>query len=228
MVSIKNQLPRTSGFALIVVLSTLAILTLLFAISTRLSLAHIQNQETEVLLAERSVLNVTLLRAVGATLAETRESGTFEVSVAEETYTLRAVDVGGLVDLNTAQPPLLEVYLTAIGLTNEEIARFRAWRQTSKRLLRIEDLIRVSGTETADRALLSATATVRSGRSGVSLEDAPEALQALLQTRWADAWATAPSGANFRIEHISPTGPLPVGVMHIQPDGMGKVLWVGS
>lgn len=72
MVAVKNHASRSSGFALIVVLSTLAILTLLFAISTRLSLAHIQTQETEVALAERHARNVALLRAVSAPLAEAR------------------------------------------------------------------------------------------------------------------------------------------------------------
>lgn len=228
MVAVKKQGAHTSGFALIVVLSTLAILTLLFAISTRLSLAHIQTQETEVLLAERSALNVALLRASTAPLAEARASGTYEVTVGDDTHTLRAVDVGGLVDLNTAQPPLLETYLTEIGLTNEEITRFRSWRQTSKRLLRIEDLIRVTAAQRADRALLLATATVHSGRTGVSLDDAPEVLRDLLQARWQDDWATAPSGVNFRIERIRQTGPLPVGVVNVRPDGRGKILWLGG
>ncbi len=175
------------------------------------------------ILAERSALNVTLLRAVRGPL----ESGPVEVTVGGEVHELRVTDVGGLVDLNTAQPPLLDAYLGAIGLTELEIARFRTWRQTSKRLLRIEDLLRVSEAVEADWALLMATATVYSGRPGVSLEDAPEAVRKVLEPVWQEVWASPASSVNFRVERVTGAGMLPVGVVHIRPDGEGKVLWAG-
>jgi hypothetical protein len=224
MITIKKHLSPTSGFALIVVLSTLAILTLLFAISTRLSLAHIQAQETELHIAERAALNKRLLHGVSGHLAEAREGGTYEITVDGQSYQLRVIDVGGLVDLNTASPPLLDAYLSALGMTQEEIARLRAWRQTSKRLLRVEDLIRVTGTTALDQSLLLQTATVHSGRPGVSLEDAPEALRDLIFARWDEAWTSPRSGMNFSVGAGGSGGKVSIGVAHVPPGGAVKIL----
>ena len=141
-----------------------------------------------------------------------------------ETHRLQVRDVGGFVDLNTAQPYLLDQYLSEIGLTSAEIEQFRTWRQTSKRLLRIEDLIRVTDAQDADRSLLLATATVYSGRRGVAMDQAPEALKDILDPLWNEAWATAPSGANFAVMRTDGLGALRLGVIHIRPEGDGKII----
>lgn len=181
-------------------LSTLSILTLLFAMATRLSLSHIQSQEMEIALAKRDVLHQALLGAAGEHLAQEAMTGAFEVVVGDKSYTLFAQDVGGLVDLNTSAPALLETYLSAIGLTAEEINQYRDWRKTPRRLLRVADLLRVTEAEGADLEVLLRTATVHSGRTGVSFVAMPEELRALFGARWQEAWEAPVSGVNFRVD----------------------------
>lgn len=205
-------------------LSTLAILTLLFAVSTRLSLAHLQTQNTELLLAERNATRVHLLETARDLLAKDSSIRDISVQLADTVYVIKVVDAGGLVDLNTASPNLLDSYLDAIGLTIEERERFRAWRQSSKRLLRFSDLIRVSDASDSDTTLLSATATVFSGRSGVSLQEASLETQDLLAPFWQDSWATAPSNSNFELFLIKENRVKRIGVVHLRPDGTTKIL----
>ncbi len=189
-------------------------------------MAHIQSQRSGEILAERAALNVSLLRAAADHLAEARESGAFDVSIGGQTYRLRAVDTGGLIDLNTAAPPLLEAYLTAMGLTDAEIRRFRDWRRGSKRLLRIGDLIRVSGAQSIDWEQFLRTATVYSGRSGAARDEMPDELWEMLERSWQQEWETAASGVNFEVFRDQDARDLPLGSVRAGSDGAAKLLFV--
>lgn len=226
MASFKEHRERHSGFALLVVLSTLAILTLLFAVSTRLSLAHIQGQGTERHLAEKSALRNELLTRMTHQFGALAEAGQFTISMSDEDYLIQVVNAGGLIDLNTANPRLLDAYLEGIGLKNENIKKFRDWRQSSKRLLRITDLQRVSGATDIDFATLRQTATVVSGRSGISPSDAPEMLTDLLASSWRDEWASAASSSNFEVFLLGGRADHRIGAFHLSGDGSVRSIWI--
>lgn len=213
------------GFALIVVLSALAILTLLFAISTRLSIAHIQRQNTELLIAERSFQNGEIVNAALVALASAdRAHGLpdkVEVQVNGESVTVEVIDVGGLVDLNTADPRLLQATFEALGLGPDELARYRDWRRYGRRLLQVDDLIRITGSQGIDRRLLRRITTVHSGRRGVSEQDAPARLLEALSGRIALVdFASAPSGVNVALFVTDPSSSVIryVGVAHAPLD----------
>lgn len=178
------------------------------------------------MLAERSALNIALLRAVVPQLAEERRSGEYQITLDGELYVLRAVDVGGLVDLNAAAPPLLEAYLTTIGLTPDEIQRVFEWRRTSKRFLRVEDLLRASGARALDVGLIRRTATVFSGRPGLAREEMPEELVGLLTPYWRDSWVSSASRVNFHLLFELDGHQWVVGAVHTQLTKSAKTLWV--
>lgn len=222
----KDHNAARKGFALLVVLSTLSILTLLFAISTRLSLAHMRAQDTDLILAERAAMNPVLLREAATELRRTPGTTTLAVELGDRAYDLAIVDAGGMIDLNAATPSLLDAYLGAIGLTSAERDRFRSWRRTTGRLLRVVDVPRISGASNLDLALLQETATVYSGRTGVAREVMPERLARLLPESLPPGWISAPSGTNFYVFRHLPEGLLPVGALHLRPSGVPKLLWV--
>lgn len=215
---------RRRGFALLIVLTTLTILTLLYGVSTRLGVAHLQIRSAEAELASRAAEGPMFLRAAALQVATNPITRT--VATSEGSGQIQIVDAGGMIDLNTAAPPLLDRYLDALGFRPDEIQRFRTWRQEGRRLLRRQDLIRVSGAEAADIATLALTATVVSGRTGVAADAAPDALTALLSPSAFDPYATPPSGVNFEVFLQNADRLTPLGAVHVRPDGSARFLRV--
>ena len=68
--------------------------------------------------------------------------------------------------------------------------------------------------------------TTQASPSGVSLDEAPEALRALLTTRWEEAWATPASGVNYQILREKPTGSLRLGIIHVRPTNESRIVWM--
>lgn len=165
---------RKHGFALVVVLFSLAILTLLFSAASTRTLASLQFSTGEVLASDRVQVRVELLDAL-VTLG-LPEGDVF-------VWSGRNADLqstGGLVDLNTAAPELLERLLIGYGLPATQRAdalqSYRTWRRSGWRLQRVSDFARIAGLADTDLPGIKGLATVHSGRTTISGEQAPIAL----------------------------------------------------
>lgn len=205
---------QKQGFALIVVLATLSILALLFAISSSRFLANLAGTEAELELARRQQENQAFAELALATFSsETSESFLREPLVFQQEdreLTLELQDVGGLVDLNTAAPDLLDALSTSLGIPDDAVQRFRQWRRTPYRLQGVSDFARVAGLSHETGLQLRQFATVHSGRFGIAPDLAPEALLELLQGSATigsalgvdipPVWQTPASGVNFRLD----------------------------
>lgn len=159
------------GFALVVVLFSLAILTLLFSAASTRSLASLQFSAAEVVASSREQARIEVLDAL---VALGRPEGDVLVWNGR---TFRLQSAGGLVDLNTAAPELLERLLNGYGLDAtaraDALQSYRTWRRTGFRLQRVSDFVRVSGLNGVDLPGLATLATVHSGRASLSGEQAP-------------------------------------------------------
>lgn len=201
------------GFALIVVLGTLSIIALLFAIAGTRVLARMSGTDTEMTLARtshetRALLELTLaLYEAGDGQVPTDVPLALELD--DGPVVLRLQDVGGLIDLNTAAPELLDRLAAQIGLDPGALEAYRTWRRTPHRLQSTADFSRAATVDPALALRLQGVATVFSGRRGIAPEVAPEAVLELLSDRPGPRetlvsalpadWITGPSGANFEV-----------------------------
>lgn len=224
--SYSNSASEQSGYALLVVLSALAILTALYAISSRLSLSASLRGGSEVRLAENGFENMeTLLAAIQNLDKGNSLAGQAVVSVNGSDKAINIVDVGGLVDLNSASPQLIDTLFRHLDMEHDAAERFREWRRTPYRLQRISDLKWIAGATPQTIALMKTVATVHSGRRGVNLENAPNSLVELLGEATLTQFATAPSGSNYAV--FDGTNGTRIGVIHLRPgDATPKFLLV--
>lgn len=166
------------GFALVVVLFSLAILTLMFSAASTRTLAGLQFNAGEVVVSDRFDERIEILDAL-KTLGRPEED---RLSWAGREIRLQSV--GGLVDLNTASPEILERLITGYELSATDIAsalqNYRTWRRQGYRLQRVSDFSRVTGIETEKLPNLKSLATVHSGRAVLSSEQMPTELLAHL------------------------------------------------
>lgn len=202
---------RGNGFAIIVVLASLLILTTVFAIASQRSLAHVQTQTVERTLAQRQFNHAEVLTALLSLDRDAFGADTVALPAPFDGLPLRLQDVGGLVDLNTAAPELLTRLLATLGAPDDAAARLREWRRTGQRLQRVDDLIRIAGLDAAERDNLLALATVHSGRQGIAAEVAPDAARDLA----GGLPQTAPSLVNFAVYLASDTRSALIGVISI-------------
>ena len=165
----KRKTPTQAGFALIVVLSSLLILTGLFAIAQARSMTALGAGASEKLLLQNAQRDEDLLQLAIAYRLGHPDGTTFEIAGVP----VLLQDVGGLIDLNTAAPELLDRLATGLGISSEKLSLFRTWRRTPHRLLSTADFSRLTGlpVETANR--LSGLSTVYSGRIGIAPETTP-------------------------------------------------------
>ena len=165
---------RKQGFALVVVLFSLAILTLLFSAASTRTLASLQFSAAEVVAATRAADRVEVLDAL-VTLG--RPEGD---RLEWDGRAVRLQSTGGLVDLNTGGPELLERLLVGYGLSAparaDALQSYRTWRRTGFRLQRVSDFARVAGLDPDTLPGIDRLATVHSGRATLSPEQAPLAL----------------------------------------------------
>jgi hypothetical protein len=187
------------GFALPVVLAGLLLATALFATAQIRSLAVISQLETE---------RVALLR-----LAESGDRLTLSISALLAAPDLRRLDlddasgrflmfqdVGGLIDLNSAHPELLDRLATHLGLEPAAMVPFRDWRRSGRRLLSVHDFARLTGMPPEAQAELPALATVFSGRFGIDPDSAPLPVLAIAGGRdLPPAFRSGPSSAIFSV-----------------------------
>ena len=158
---------KERGFAIVIVLFGLSIVTALYAISSTLTLASIKRNSIDARLAVEASTRFGLIEAISA--GTSFDEPVSMVDVAGVTLELR--EVSGLVDLNAASRPLLELFFDKAGYTRDQLETFLDWRADGRRLLRLEDLNRIAGPP-ARSADLYRLATIYSGKQGV----APEAI----------------------------------------------------
>lgn len=169
-----------AGFAIIVVLSGLLIVTALFAVASKRSIGHLNELSAEQSILENMNLDFALLEVVSKLdAAEITESQTNQIALTPD-LTVYLQDVGGLIDLNTAHPNLLAALFDRLGFPYDATEKYVSWRREGRRLLRVCDIYRIVGTEDACTDQLKEIATVFSGRSGVSAREAPDAFWALM------------------------------------------------
>ena len=215
---------RRGGFAIIVVLSSLLVLTALFAIASQRSLSHIYGQASERDLVVRRTANAEILTLLIGLPPPVLSDGNITLPEPYADISLRIQDVGGLVDLNTASPELLDRMYGQLGISPSAAAEFRSWRRDGRRLLRVSDLIRITGRQGTD---LDTIATVYSGRRGIAADLAPPEVVHLFGNAVGDipaAFQSAPSGANYSIydEQGNHLGVISVSAQ----DGQSRVLEV--
>ena len=225
---INRPASRRHGFALIVVLSSLAILTIIFSVASSRTMSRLLDGATEGKLAQRGATNRELLQLALQlkSTAAGRDKTEFRVTLNGQDYVLFLQDVGGLIDLNTAAPDMLEKVVDAFDLGPEAMADYIAWRRSGRRLLRVGDFLRVTGAGQERLAELQAIATVHSGRHGIAPDVAPARVLALLErAELPPTWLSPPLGVNYAVGLHEGTGARRIGVVHLgQGAGDGRVL----
>lgn len=168
-----------SGFALIAVLFSLVILVLLFGSAQKNFVAHAtflgaQYHREDRNLVDKDLIAIIQLHSVSPDIISVEFDG--------ETLLVSFQDVGGLVDLNTASPDLMNLLLTNIGIENvsDILLTYRNWRRQGYQLQRISDFARVTGLPFTVTDQLAHLSTVKSGRKGIDVATAPVALLEIL------------------------------------------------
>ncbi|WP_170328202.1 hypothetical protein [Ruegeria arenilitoris] len=205
---------RKQGFALIVVLSTLSIVALLFAITSSRFLTKLTTSEAELELGSRQQENRVMAELAldvfseGVGQVDPREPLVFQQGGRELALVMQ--DVGGLVDLNTAAPDLLDALCASLSIPSDAVERFRKWRRTPYRLHSVADFARVAEIPYEDGLRLKEYATVHSGRFGVAPDLAPGdlverlvgsvSLGGVQGSEFPVSWQTPASGTTFRVD----------------------------
>ena len=211
----KQSVKSSRGYALIVVLSTLSLLALLFAMTSLRSLSNIHFFETEKKILVQNERKTHLLRAALSALKSdsARVAQGVQITWSEENVELEFQDVGGLVDLNTADLTTLHVLFDHLELNREALDRYVAWKQSGSDLVRLETFLQIVEAPEGLSSLLHTSATLWSGRRGISIDVAPMGL--------VDADARAPiagtrspsSRVNFHVLEVEERRSKPIGVI---------------
>lgn len=171
------------GFALIAVLSSLTMVALLFAISSRLTLASQSFYATEKRILETQQETAMILRLIGNIDREDalRVFDSWEASVGSRGF-VRLQDVGGLIDLNTTTPDVISRLVQEFGGTTSKVANYFEWRRSGHRLYRIGDFLNFFSISANETTRLQSVATLFSGRRTFDGAIAP--LQVYDATGW--------------------------------------------
>lgn len=234
MDAMPQQTKDNNGFALVVVLFSLAVIGILFAVASTRTLTKLQESATERTLIVRHQSEMDILNlAIGwKSLPENQGMNSFEIELNDNRYQIRLLDVGGLIDLNTASPELLGILFDWIGASQDAIIRFRDWRRSGNRLQRVSDLFTIAGIAAPADIELAQYATVFSGRRGVAIDEAPSLLVDLIKrTAGPDAdtdsrFASAASNVNFLVvvSKLGSRNEKIVGTIHVVGDRDGRIL----
>lgn len=196
-----NKLHK-SGFALIVVLSSLVIISILYTIVATSNISRVISHKTTEQAAsnqhQKRALLLLCAEIVGRSGERIDPRQPFGLSIGHRAYTISLRDVGGLVDLNTANPELLEHFLKTFGLSEPEVRDYRKWRRAPNRAQRIRDLTHIAKMDPQRLQQLRSLSTVNSGRAGISIDDAPDALKTILGSQL-QRWSSPPSGEIFQV-----------------------------
>jgi hypothetical protein len=171
-----NRADRQSarkGFALIVVLFSLTVLTLIFGTASLRTLTHIEGVQLSERIAaaeHETTRRADLLLQLGPSVLDPDQT-------IEALGEISVQPVTGLIDLNTASPALLETLLKGYGLADstvsDALSDYRTWRREGRVFLRVADFYRVTGLSQQQVPEIERFATVFSGRIGIAADQAP-------------------------------------------------------
>lgn len=225
---IKIPLKETSGgYALITVLFSLAIITILLTSASRLNVNHARYVSDQNHLANRLPRAETLLHLAIAEWRVQDAPRMVSFRYIGETYSAEFQDVSGLVDLNTASPALLFALLTGLNIEDPRgvIDDYHAWKREGYRLQRVSDFARVTGISPDSAQQLAPFVTLSSGRRGIAPNAAPLALLETLTGDTGDAEYLATllsrthksraSKVNFDVKITDDQGPVATLTVHI-------------
>ncbi|SFI65104.1 hypothetical protein [Jannaschia pohangensis] len=193
-----------SGFALIVVLMGLLMIAAVTTIAMQTRQATIFRSAVE---GDLIVANASGADIVRLALSMKMEDADIRV-VELGNRQVELLDVGGLIDLNSAAPGLIDRLIERLGGGTAELAAYRTWRREGRRLVRVDDFIRVTGLVGVDIDLRK-VATVHSGRTGISPEVAPSDVLDLIgmsENDLPEQWVSPASGHTFMVNIVSPSG----------------------
>ena len=223
-----------NGFALVVVLFGLAVIGILFAVASTRSLSKLQEIASERILIEKSQIEQDILNlAIGwKALPESKEATEFDIDLNGKRYNVRLQDVGGLIDLNTASPELLEILFEKMGADRGGIVRFRDWRRNGQRLQRVGDILSIAGITAPKELDLAHYTTVYSGRRGVAFSVLSNEMRDLIVGTagpGADRdprFSSTASNVNFLVitSEVGTEPENPIGTIHFAGDGSGRRL----
>lgn len=228
----RNPTRRRAGFALIVVLGGLAVLTSLFTLSSQALITQGLNDRATRILAQRpyeTAERMDLVLALGP-------------DKAVKTAQFRLVDVGGLIDLNTADPRLIARLIQDLGLPPTAMEHYRNWRRQALRFQRLEDFLRVVGAPATDLPKLYSRATVHSFRRGIAPDIAPDPVLKLvtglggdqpglmrgpLRNHVPDFYVSDPTNSTYRVWLRGPEGERVLGGVQLTQDpNHRRILWL--
>lgn len=188
-----------AGFALLVVLAGLLVLTALFATTAVRNVATAGVGATELRLARHHAAGMDQLRLLA--------DGGALVPLAEG-YQVRPVS--GLIDLNTAAPALRRALFDMLGADPGAEHAYVAFRRGA-RLGRADDLVVILHLDPSQRDLLGRVATTVSGSAGFDLEASPDVLRDAVTSGVIPSAAPADGPRALRLERSIGATIVPVG-----------------
>ena len=232
MLQTRSEHEGKAGFALIVVLVTLGILTLLFAISSDRTISNFQTQSSEltILKTHQELKDLLVLASQWKSQPENKDDMAFTIPNVESETEVSFIDVGGLVDLNTAHIPLANAFIQFIGGGRDEQERYLQWRRIGIRMKRVSELPHILDYNLPVGFSIEKYATVFSGRSGINLKNAPNEFVGFLKQTGvlekAPSLNTPNHGSIFSVVVLHNDIPHPIyaGVVRIGEDSGGILL----
>ncbi len=216
------------GFALIVVLAGLAVLTTLFSLTSKTVIRHGLDQRGNVLLAQRQAETIATLDRILALGPET----------AQALPGFHLQDVAGYIDLNTADKTLIEKILADLNLPGTAMVSFTNWRRNTNRFVRLEDFLRIVGAPATALPRLQQLATVHSFRQGIATDIAPDTVLHIvtglptaptnvMRNRVPAELTTSPTGDHFRVWDTTSTPARPLGVVYLpELAELRRIVWL--
>ena len=169
--------PKNSGFALITVLFSLAVITLLLTVSQQQVMRNIEALSSQKIIASKPLKVRSILQAY--LVANDPRNGPASVGYDGETYRVEVQNVGGLIDVNAASMELIEILLGALDVADARrtLAMIEARRQSNDPFMSLLEFSSEIGIAVAE---LTDLATVYSGRSGVDPREVSKGVSELL------------------------------------------------
>jgi len=174
---VQESRPKRSGFALIVVLFSLSVITLLLTMSQGQMLRNVETLAAQQVIAGKPNQVRSILQAHVLRFDPRQPQGS--VSFGGGTYDINLQNVGGLIDVNSAPTELVELMVRSLELADTEAAlsKIMGRRQINAPF---QSLSEVASDIGVDAAQLIDIATVYSGRPGLDPRHVSDAVEELL------------------------------------------------
>jgi len=231
------------GFALLTVLFSLAIISGLAALATAQIASYAKARALQVSSQHQASVVRSSMHVAAAYAQDLQQEGG-DTIIKEEafrfggsTYRISVIDVGGLIDVNTARLDLLREFLARIDPEFEEaIGILEDRRRAEQRFNSVGDFAAMAPFRQRFPARMQRFLTTHSGRSGISPEHAPTRLlqmfsggsseRSALESSFAAEWRSPPTNRTFKaMVFVAATNQRSVGegVLSVSSDGSGQV-----